>query len=325
MTSAPPVLQVRNLCVVYRGHGGAVRAVDGLDLCVHEGEVLGLVGESGSGKTSVASAVLGMLPRTASVTGTVSVTGRDLLRLSPQHRRQMRGRVLTLVPQDPMTSLNPVLTIGYQLIETLRAHRRVDAPSATRIAGDALRRVGIPDPEGVLGRYPHEFSGGGRQRILIAAALLNSPQLVIADEPTSALDATIQRQIVDILAGLVRDGRMAVLLISHDLGVVAGLADRICVMYAGQLVEEGWTAEVLDRPRHPYTAALLAAARGETVDLGRSDVDARSIAGCRLLPRCPIAVEVCGQRAPDLLAVGDRHFARCFVAQGRAGAGRGAE
>ena len=313
---AHPILQTRDLSVTYRGHGAAVRAIEGLDLSVREGEVLGLVGESGSGKTTVASAVLGMLPSTASVTGAVSFAGRDMLRLSPGDGRQIRGKLLALIPQDPMTSLNPVLTIGYQLVETIRAHDRVSNTEAAQRTVGALRQVGIPDPGRALSRYPHEFSGGARQRILIAAALINSPQLVIADEPTSALDATVQRQIVDVLGELVKNGHMAMLLISHDLGVVARLADRICVMYAGLLVEEGQTAEVLDQPRHPYTAALLAAARDEVSTLRRSDSDARSIATCRLLPRCPLAVEVCRQHPPDLLEVGEQHFARCFVAQG---------
>ena len=313
-----PILQVRGLSVAYGGPETA-RAVDGLDLSVREGEVLGLVGESGSGKSTVAAAVLGMLPRTASVTGVVSIVGLEMLRLSPRARRQIRGKLLTLIPQDPMTSLNPVLTVGYQLIEAIRAHRRVDAQDAAGQAVDALRQVGIPDARRALGRYPHEFSGGARQRILIAAALINGPALVIADEPTSALDATVQRQIIDVLGELVRNGRMAMLLISHDLGVVASLADRICVMYAGQLVEEGRTEGILERPRHPYTAALLNAARGGAVSLRRSDADARSISTCRLLPRCPIAVEACRQDPPDLLTVGEQHLARCFVAQGTAG------
>jgi oligopeptide/dipeptide ABC transporter ATP-binding protein len=319
-----PILQVRGLSVTYGGPGALVRAVEGVDLCVRQGEVLGLVGESGSGKSTVASAVLGMLPRTASVTGTVSIVGQDMLHLSAWERRRIRGNVLTLVPQDPMTSLNPVLTVGYQLIETIRAHSRVGKRDAAERAVEALRQVGIPDPRRALRRYPHEFSGGARQRILIAAALINAPELVIADEPTSALDATVQRQVIEVLGELVRNGRMAMLLISHDLGVVASLADRICVMYAGQLVEEGRTEGILERPRHPYTAALLAAARGEAIALGRFDADARSLATCRLLPRCPIAVEVCQHDPPDLLAVGEQRFARCFVAQGVGGTTRSA-
>jgi len=319
-----PILQIDSLSVAYDGPTAPVKAVDHLDLCVGPGEVLGLVGESGSGKSTIASAVLGMLPPTAAVTGNIAVAGRDILRLPARERRLIRGNVLTLVPQDPMTSLNPVLTIGYQLIEAMRAHARMSRRDAVERAVEALRQVEIPDPRRALGRYPHEFSGGARQRVLIAAALINAPKLVIADEPTSALDATVQRQVIGVLGELVRNGHMAMLLISHDLGVVAALADRICVVYAGQLVEEGRTGEILDEPRHPYTAALLAAARGEGVAIGRSDGDARSLATCRLLPRCPVAVEACRHDPPALLAVGDRRLARCFVAQGAAGPMRGA-
>jgi oligopeptide/dipeptide ABC transporter ATP-binding protein len=321
MTS-PLVLQVHGLSVRYGAAGTAPWAVEDLDLEVRQGEVVGLVGESGSGKSTVASAVLGMLPRSASVAGTVWLLGRNLSTVAPGERRSLRGKVVTLVPQDPMMSLNPVLTIGYQLIEAIRAHRRIGTADARREAVEALRQVGIPDPQRALDRYPHEFSGGMRQRILIAAALINTPDLVIADEPTSALDATVQRQVLDVLDHLIGHGRMAMLLISHDLGVVASLADRICVMYAGQLVEQGPAAELLDRPQHPYTEGLLAAARGNAIALRRSDTDPRTGLTCRLLPRCPIAVGVCHQHPPVLRPVGGQQLARCFVAQERFDAAR---
>lgn len=308
------VLEVNDLSVPYSSDGVAVVAADHVNLAVLEGEVHGLVGESGSGKTSIASAILGVLPPTASASGSISFAGQDLLRLQDGQRRAIRGGLLSFVPQNPMNSLNPVLTVGYQLVETIRAHDRINNSDATRKATEALRQVGVPDAERALKRYPHEFSGGTAQRILIAAALVNSPRLVIADEPTSALDATVQRQIVDLLAGLVKTRQMAMLLISHDMGVVASLSDRVAVMYSGHIVEEGSVDEIMSRPRHPYTLALVAAARGEAGRVKRSDVDPRLLSTCRFLPRCPAAVDVCRGLAPELIQVSDGHSARCYLA-----------
>lgn len=308
------VLGVSDLSVAYSSHGVAVAAVDHVDLTVMEGEVHGLVGESGSGKSSIASAILGVLPPTASVSGAISFSGHALLRLSDKERREIRGGLLSFIPQNPMTSLNPVLSIGYQLIETIRAHSRVSNAEATRRAIEGLRQVGVPDPNRALKRYPHEFSGGTGQRILIAAALVHSPHLVVADEPTSALDATVQRQIVDLLAGLVKTRRMAMLLISHDMGVIASLSDHVAVMYAGHIVEAGAADEMLSRPRHPYTSALLAAARGEARGVRSSEVDPRLLSTCRFLPRCPAAIEACRGEMPELLKVADGHSARCYLA-----------
>jgi oligopeptide/dipeptide ABC transporter ATP-binding protein len=311
----PFVMEVRNLSVTYGIGVDEVRAVDGVNLSVAQGQVHGLVGESGSGKTSIASTVLGMLSPSASASGAVTFLDQNLLRLADRQRRSIRGRQMSFIPQNPMSSLNPVLTVGYQIIETIRSHARVDRLEAKGMATAALRQVGLPDPERALGRYPYEFSGGSAQRILIAMALVNGPRLVIADEPTSALDATVQRQIVELLAGLVRHRRMAMLLISHDLGAVGSLSDRISVMYSGRVVESGPAQEILLRPKHPYTAALVAASRGETTGVRRAETDPRRISTCRFLPRCRSAADVCRGAEPLLREVADGHSVRCRLVE----------
>jgi oligopeptide/dipeptide ABC transporter ATP-binding protein len=319
----PTVLDVSDLSVTYAGDDGvALAAVDRVSLTIAEGQVHGLVGESGSGKTSVAAAILGMLSPPAAASGAITFVDHDMLRLADKERRSIRGRLVSFIPQNPMTSLNPVLTVGYQIVETIRSHTEIGKPEARKRAIEALRQVGLPDPERALGRYAYEFSGGTAQRILIAMALVNEPRLVIADEPTSALDATVQRQIIELLAGLVRTRRMAMLLISHDLGTVASLSDRITVMYSGRIVESGPAEGILRRPRHPYTAALVAASRGEAVGVRRSDIDARLLSTCRFLPRCPDAVDACRGPEPRLVPVADGHSARCWLGEA-AGVGYG--
>ena len=321
VNAGPAVLDVSGLSVAYAGDDGVpVAAVDRASLSIAEGQVHGLVGESGSGKTSIASAILGMLSPSAALSGAIRFLDQDMLRLADRQRRSIRGRLMSFIPQNPMSSLNPVLTVGYQIVETIRSHNDVGKPEARQRAIDALRQVGLPDPERALGRYPHEFSGGTAQRILIAMALVNMPRLVIADEPTSALDATVQRQIVELLAGLVRTRHMTMLLISHDLGTVASLSDRITVMYSGRIVESGSADAILRWPRHPYTAALVAAARGETAGVRRSDIDPRSLTTCRFLPRCPDAIDACRGPEPELVVVADSHSARCRLAQPSAAA-----
>ncbi len=304
------ILKVGDLSVSYAG--GSVPAVDGVDLSVKEGKVCALVGESGSGKTSIASAILGTLPPTARTSGSVAFDGQNLLGLPDRKRREIRGRLVAFIPQNPMSSLNPVLTIGYQIVETIRVHGGASKAEATARAIAALRQVGVPDPERALRRYPHEFSGGTAQRILIAIALVNGPRLVIADEPTSALDATVQRQIVDLLAHLVKTTRMTMLLISHDLGSVASLSDRVAVIYAGHIVEEGTVEAVINYPKHPYTSALIAAARGKVGRVKRSEADAVTLSTCRFLPRCPSATDACHGRAPELVEMTAGHRARCY-------------
>jgi oligopeptide/dipeptide ABC transporter ATP-binding protein len=308
------VLGVSDLSVTYKSGAVTVAAVSGVNLSVMEGKVHAVVGESGSGKTSIASAILGTLPPTSTAQGSITFNGQNLLALPDHQRREIRGRLVSFIPQNPMTSLNPVLTVGYQMIETMRVHGAASKAEAVERAVAGLRQVGVPDPERALRRYPHEFSGGTAQRILIAIALINAPRLVVADEPTSALDATVQRQILDLLNHLVKTTHMTMLLISHDLGSVASLSDSVAVMYAGQIVEDGPAEIVLNEPQHPYTAALITSARGGVGRIMRSEINPHTLSTCRFLPRCPAATEICRGRAPDLVEVAPGHRARCYHA-----------
>ncbi|WP_226781139.1 ABC transporter ATP-binding protein [Oceaniglobus trochenteri] len=312
------LLHIDNLHTVFDTAAGTIRAVDGVSLTLEPGQIVGLVGESGSGKSITGFSVLGLLDPPGRVAeGRILFKGRDLASLSPREFRALRGDRIAMIFQDPMMTLNPVLSIGTQMVETVQAHRKVSKAEARARARDALGRVGIPRPEERLAAYPHEFSGGMRQRVAIAMALLHEPDLIIADEPTTALDVTIQAQILSVVQGLVADMGMALIWISHDLGVVAGLADRIAVMYAGRIVEEGATDDVLDRPRHPYTAGLVASTplandRGQPLRQirGTAPSPLNRPAGCAFAPRCDHATEVCGQE-PGETAQGDRRW-RCF-------------
>ncbi len=255
----PVLLSVENVSVDLPTPRGNLRAVDQVDLKIGAGRTLGIVGESGCGKTMLSRAILQLLPRKAKLSGHVRFDGQDLVRLDPERLRKLRGRSLAVVFQDPMTSLNPVLTIGTQLIETLQEHLELDSVAAKRRSVELLAAVGIPAPEQRLTQYPHQLSGGMRQRVAIAIALSCEPKLLIADEPTTALDVTIQAQILDLLAREQRRRHMAMILITHDLGVVAGRTDEVAVMYAGRVVERAPTPVLFKRMHMPYTEALLAA------------------------------------------------------------------
>jgi peptide/nickel transport system ATP-binding protein len=297
--------------------GRRTPAVAGVDLRIGRGEIVGLVGESGSGKSVTGLSIMRLIePPGVMNAARLQFDGRDLLELSEPQMRDLRGRRLAMIFQDPMMTLNPVLRVGTQMVEAITAHERVPREEARRRCREALQQVGVADAEERLDAYPHEFSGGMRQRVAIAIALLHRPALVIADEPTTALDVTIQAQILYEVERLCRETGTALLWITHDLGVVARLADRLCVMYAGRIVEEGPVAALLANPRHPYTAGLLASIpgrqrRGQRLfQMPGTPGGSASLVGCAFRPRCERAGATC-QVLPPLFELGDRHFARC--------------
>ncbi len=311
---AAPLLDVRGLTVEIATPGGPIRPVEDVSFEVHPGRTLAIVGESGSGKSITATAVMGLLPPVARATGGLAVfEGRDLLGLPEEERRKLRGGAIAMVFQDPMSSLNPVHRVGEQVAEAIRAHRSVTAEAAASEAVELFRRVGIADPERRARAYPHEMSGGMRQRVMIAMALANKPRLLIADEPTTALDVTVQAAILEMLAQLRREEGMGLILITHSLGVVAEVAEEVVVMYAAQVVERGSVAEVFARPLHPYTRALLAAVPdGDNEPEGIPGVVPRPDAwppGCRFAPRCPHAAAACG--TPPALEESGARAVRC--------------
>jgi peptide/nickel transport system ATP-binding protein len=315
------VLAVRDLVVSFATPRGAARVVDGVSWSVAAGETLAVVGESGSGKSVSALAVLGLLPsRGTTVTGSVEFDGRDLLTASAADLRAVRGAGIAMVFQDPTAALNPLLTLGRQLTEGMQVHLGLSRRAANARAAELLAAVGLPDPAGKLRAHPHELSGGQQQRVLIAMALACDPKVLLADEPTTALDVTVQAQLLELVAELRQRLGIAVVWISHDLGVVAGLADRIAVMYAGQIVEEGPTRALFDDPRHPYTRALLAARPllGEvretlTAIPGRPPDPTDRPAGCVFRARCPVAADPrCDTERPPLSDVGPGHRAATF-------------
>ena len=325
------LLSIRDLEVVFTGHrGDGTRAVDGVSLDVEAGATVGIVGESGCGKTVTALATMGLLPRRGvQVSGSVRLEGRELLGLPDAELRDVRGREVAMVFQDPMTSLNPVLTVGRQLTEVLERHFDTGRREAAVEAARLLDSVGIPDARRRLDDYPHQLSGGMRQRSMIAIALACRPKLLFADEPTTALDVTIQAQILELLKELVRGSRTALVLISHDLGVVAGMCETVHVMYSGRIVESAGRRELFGRPRHPYTAGLLASVprldqpRGRPLHpIAGSPRDTLAwAAGCAFAPRCPNRIAPCTEGPPALEpdpGTGAHHLLRCFNPVGAA-------
>ncbi|HSZ70782.1 MAG TPA: ABC transporter ATP-binding protein [Solirubrobacteraceae bacterium] len=291
-----PLLRVADLRVEFPTEDGVVHAVDGIDYALHAGRTLGIVGESGSGKTVSALTLMGLHPKHARVSGRIDFAGRELLALDSEELRALRGNEVAMIFQDPLSSLHPFHRIGWQLVEAIRAHRSLAKAAARERAVELLDLVGIPSPRERLHAYPHELSGGQRQRVMIAMALANEPKLLIADEPTTALDVTVQAQILALLARLQRELGMAIVLVTHDLGVVAQVADEIAVMYAGRIVERGSTERVLSAPSHPYTWGLLRSIprlEGTIDELvpigGRPPSLISPPSGCRFHPRCPYA------------------------------------
>jgi len=316
-----PLLEVRDLRISFPGAGGTVSPVDGVSFSLEAGETLALVGESGSGKTLTSLALVRLVPPPGRIEpgAVIRLGGTDILELPADRLRQIRGRRIGMVFQDPLTSLNPVLTVGEQIHETIRAHFPVSRVEARQRAESLLLEVGLGDVAGRYQAYPHQLSGGMRQRVMLAIALAAEPELLVADEPTSALDVTIQAQILALLDRLRETRRMAVLLISHDLGVVAGRSDRVAVMYAGRIVEEAPTPRLFAGPRHPYTRGLLASLprlRGPRQPLvAIPGVVPRPEAwpvGCRFHPRCAQAMPKC-QSEPPVVSVGEGHWSRCWL------------
>ncbi len=317
------LLQVKDLKTYFYTDAGVVRAVDGVSYDLKEGETLGLVGESGCGKSVSALSILRLIanPPGKIVGGEIFFEGKDLLKISEEEIRNIRGNQIAMVFQEPMTSLNPVLTIGLQIGEALELHRNMNKKQATEEILRLLRMVGIPDPERRIDDYPHQFSGGMRQRVMIAMALSCNPKLLIADEPTTAVDVTIQAQLLEVVKELTSRLGTAVILITHNLGVVARHVNRMAVMYAGRIVEQGPAAEVYAHPRHPYTIGLLASV--PRLDKPRKErlvpIDGQPPnlihlpPGCSFVPRCSYRMEICSKERPELRPVGDSHFAACWA------------
>ena len=323
---AGPLLSVEDLRVELPVDGILHPAVDGVSFALEAGRALAVVGESGSGKTQLARAILGLQPDGARLSGKVLSSGRDLSTLSDREWRAVRGREIGMVFQEPAAALDPVQTVGAQVVEAIRLHEPVSRAEARRRAVEALAEVAFPDPERALGEYPHRLSGGLRQRACLAIALAAGPKVLLADEPTASLDATVAMQILELLDRLRRERGLAVLLITHDLGVVAKHCDRVLVLYAGRVVEEGGTAALLRAPAHPYTRGLLRSIpvlvaggrqRGERYEAiagALEDLSARRRGGCAFAPRCPDRFEPCDASVPDLYPVGEGR-SRCFLSR----------
>jgi len=321
-----PFLSVSDLRVQFPTEDGVVSAVDGVDFAVEKNKTLAIVGESGSGKSVTSQAIMGLLNRkTAKVTGEVRLDGEELLTARPEQVRSLRGKRMSMIFQDPLSSLHPFYSIGKQLVEAIDVHQNVSSSAAMTQARDMLDRVGIPNPERRLKDYPHNLSGGMRQRVMIAMALLNSPELLIADEPTTALDVTVQAQIIELLRDLQKEFNTAIILITHDLGVVADMADDVVVMYGGRVVEKGGIDDIYYRPEMPYTWGLLGSVprmdAGHSTRLepipGQPPSLIRLPKGCVFRPRCAYHELVPGDRCdverPDLLPVSPEHAVRCHL------------
>ncbi|QAT48866.1 ABC transporter ATP-binding protein [Caproiciproducens sp. NJN-50] len=318
------ILEVKNLCTSFNTERGKMKAVDGVSFSVNKGEIVGVVGESGCGKSVTSQSILRLYDEkyTASYEGEILFDGRDILKLPQSLMQNIRGGQISMVFQDALSSLNPVLKIGDQIMEPLRIHQKMTKRQAREKALEMLRLVGIPAAEKRIDQYPHELSGGMRQRVMIAIALACRPKLLIADEPTTALDVTIQAQIMDLIVELNRELNMGVILITHDLSVVAETCSRVVVMYLGQIVEEAEVNQIFDHPSHPYTLGLMksipkiSGKRDERLYMIKGMVPLLSQIpnGCRFAPRCPYATEQCTREMPDLIPVNEKQKVRCWHA-----------
>ena len=320
------ILEVQDLSTSFKTERGWLKAIDGVSFDVYSGEMLGIVGESGCGKSVTSQSILRLYEEksTTRYLGTVSFDGKNLFDLPEKEMQKIRGQEISMVFQDALSSLNPVFTVGNQIMESLRIHQDMGKKEAKEKAIDLLDQVGIPDPQRLFYQYPFELSGGMRQRVMIAVALACGPRILIADEPTTALDVTIQAQIMDLIVDMNRKLQMGVMLITHDLAVVAETCQRVIVMYLGQIVEEGSVEDIFDRPIHPYTRGLMASV--PRLDTGRSErlyqikgtvpLLSQIPEGCRFAPRCPYATEECSRKMPELKSFGNGQKARCLMAQG---------
>ncbi len=327
------LLEVHNLTTHFSTHEGEICAVNGVSFSLQAGEILGVVGESGCGKSVSMLSMLRLIPQPPGriLQGKALFQGRDLLQLTEEELEKVRGTEIAMIFQDPMTSLNPTLTIGFQISEALKLHLGMDTSQANRRAGELLSLVGIPRPAERLGDYPHQFSGGMRQRAMIAMALSCNPQILIADEPTTALDVTVQAQIIDLVKRLQKELEMTVIWITHDLGVVARLVERVMVMYAGYVIEDAPVLDLYTNPRHPYTLGLLgslpklnqAAGTALTCIPGQPPNLVGLPPGCPFMPRCSYATERCRQENPRLLPIASQHRVACWEMEQTEGAWRG--
>lgn len=320
---AQPVLDIQQLKVHFFTDKGIVRAVDGVDITVGEGEIVGLVGESGCGKSVTSMAVMGLTPQPPGkiVGGSILFQGQDLTKWTSKQMRSIRGKEIGMIFQEPMTSLNPLFTIGNQMIEAIRVHEKCSKKEAEKKALDMLEKVGIKR-DGILNEYPHQLSGGMRQRVMIAMAMVLKPKLLIADEPTTALDVTIQAQILDLMRQLNQEMGTSILLITHDLGVVAEMCHRVVVMYAGQVVEETDVKRLFTHPSHPYTKGLLRSIPKLSEEKKRLYAIPGQVpqphawpTGCRFAPRCEFAFDQCQKEMPVLVEIEEKHVSRCFLSQ----------
>lgn len=316
------LLEINDLKTHFIMDRGEIPAVDGVDLYIKEGEVLGIVGESGCGKSVTSLSIMRLIPEPPGkiVGGTIRFFGEDLVKAKEKRMKALRGNEISMIFQEPMTSLNPLLTIGKQVAETIKIHLRVSRKRARELAIDMLKKVGIPRAEAIMDEYPHQLSGGMRQRVMIAMALSCEPKLLIADEPTTALDVTIQAQILDLMKKLNKDTGTAIMLITHDLGVVAEMCNRVVVMYAGKVVEEGNVFQIFKNPRHPYTKGLIQSiprmdTENETLYSipGNVPMPGAIKEGCRFAPRCDWATDRCRIELPELVEMETGHSSRCWM------------
>ncbi|WP_028776297.1 ABC transporter ATP-binding protein [Shimazuella kribbensis] len=319
-----PLLKVDDLRTQFHTDAGLVNVVDGVSLELKKGEILGVVGESGCGKSVTSLSVMQLLPKDISkvASGSITLEGQDILAMSPSRLRKMRGNQISMIFQEPMTSLNPVFKIGDQIMEAIRFHMKISKKEAKVYAIEMLKKVGISRPESVVDEYPHQLSGGMRQRVMIAIAMACEPKILIADEPTTALDVTIQAQILNLMRQLQQEKGTSIMLITHDLGIVAQMCDRVVVMYAGQVVEETDVKSLFKNPKHPYTKGLLAS----LPQLSGNQNKLKSIpgqvpaldempTGCRFAPRCEFRMDECDTSKPNLLNVAENHTCRCYLYQ----------